>query len=69
MPPGDGLGAKGGWQSSTEGGEADEEGEDAVTSEPREVDGDFTANCSSTNKQTRHRKKKRERRRERKEFC
>lgn len=43
-PPGDGRGARGGWQSWSEVGEEDP---DEVTSEPRDVDGDFTPRCSS----------------------
>lgn len=45
-PPGDGRGARGGWQSGREVGD-EEEDPDEVTSEPRDVDGDFTPRWSS----------------------
>lgn len=45
-PPGDGRGASGGWQSWREVGDEDED-PDEVRSEPRDVEGDFMARCSS----------------------
>lgn len=45
-PPGDGRGARGGWQSWRDVGD-EEEDPDEVTSEPRDVDGDFKPRWSS----------------------
>ena len=52
-PPGDGRGASGGWQSWREVGDEEEE-PDEVSSEPSDVEGDFTARWSSmyTKKET-----------------
>lgn len=45
-PPGDGRGARGGWHSWREVGD-EEEDPDEVTSEPRDVEGDFIPRWSS----------------------
>lgn len=54
-PPGDGRVAKGGWQSWREVGD-EEDDPDEVTSEPRDVDGDFISRCSSEDEQKKGRK-------------
>lgn len=49
-PPGDGRGARGGCRPSSEVGE-DEEDPDEVSSEPRDMDGDFADSWSSMDRE------------------